>query len=291
MPARSRAGRKRPRPRRPPTSFSRDRHVLYEASVQGVYYDLDFFERVYRHLRGRTFRLLREDFCGTASLAAAWALRRPANLAWGVDLDPAVLAWAKRHRLARLRPEVARRVVLQRADVRDVTRPRVDVVAALNFSYWVFKQRDELLDYFRTVRRSLRPRGLFFTAVFGGTESMGTLIEKRRIAASRAVDGSHVPAFGYQWEHARFNPVDHHLLCHIHFRLWDGTWMRKAFSYDWRLWTPPELREVMAEAGFRSSTVYVEGWNDKENKPDGHYRLKRDFDNQEGWLAYVVGAV
>src|SRR5262245_34724867 len=111
-----------------------DRHVLYEAAVQGVEYDLDFVERVHRGNSGRWPRLLREDFCGTAALAAAWAVRRPENRAWGVDHDARVLAWARAHRLPRL-GEAASRVRLTRGDVRRRRGPLMDAVVALNFSY------------------------------------------------------------------------------------------------------------------------------------------------------------
>src|SRR5690348_15921911 len=72
-----------------------DRHALYEAAVQSVDYDLDHVERLFRRLRGRPARVLREDFCGTAGLACAWVLRDPAHVAYGVDLDPVPLAWAR----------------------------------------------------------------------------------------------------------------------------------------------------------------------------------------------------
>jgi SAM-dependent methyltransferase len=255
-----------------------------------VDYDLDFIERVYRSRRGRRFRDFREDFCATAHLAAQWVLRRPGNRAWGVDLDPRPLEWCRRHRLPVLR-DAARRLTLLRRDVRRVRAPKVDVVAALNFSYWVFKRRAELLEYFRAVRRSLRPGGLLVVNAFGGTEAMGELVERRRIAARNAVDGSPIGPFTYLWEHASFNAIDHHIVCHIHFHFPDGTRMRRAFSYDWRLWGLPEITEAMLEAGFGEAQVYVEGWDDKKNVADGTYRLRRRFTNQEGWLAYVVGRV
>jgi len=268
--------------------LARDPHALYEASVQGVEYDLDFLTRVYRHHHGANFRDFREDFCGTAQLACAWVLRDPRHRAWAVDLDREPFAWTARHRLPLMR-EAADRLTFVHRDVRRVTAPRVDVVAAMNFSYWVFKERDALRDYFRAVHRSLRPGGLFFATLFGGTEAMGTLVEKRRIAASQGPDGGRMPAFGYEWEQARFNPIDHHLLCHIHFVLADGTRMPRAFTYDWRLWTLPEVREVMREAGFPVTDAYVEGWDDAAGRSDGVYRRRTRFENQEGWLAYVVG--
>lgn len=266
----------------------RDPHALYEASVLGVDYDLDFFERVYRRHRGKPFRRLREDFCGTAAMACAWVSRHPSHQAWGVDTDARVLAWAARHHLARMRL-AASRVTLLRRDVRQVVRPAVDVVAAMNFSYWVFHDRDRLRDYFRQVRRSLAQGGILFVNAFGGMEAQGILTERRRIAGSQGPDGLRIPAFSYVWEHASFNPIDHRLLCHIHFKLGDGTKLDRAFTYDWRLWTLPEIQELMHEAGFSGVEVYVEGWDDKKNEADGVYRRKKTFVNQEGWLAYVVG--
>lgn len=265
-----------------------DKYVLYEASVQGAEYDLDFMERVYRRLNNRRFRLFREDFCGTALVASSWVLRRPENRAWGVDLDGPTLEWARAHRLARMR-EHAHRLALIERDVRRVTQPKVDVVAALNYSYWVFHQRRDLLAYFRAVRRSLRPGGLFFLTVFGGSEALGTLIERKRVAASRSVDGEHVPAFIYVWEQERFNVIDHRLLCHIHFRFRNGSMMNQAFTYDWRLWTLPEIREALAEAGFRDALVYIEGWDEAHDRSDDVLRLRKQFPNQEGWLGIVVG--
>jgi len=256
-----------------------DRHVLYEASVQGVDYDLDFLERVYRRHHGRSFRRLREDFCGTAALAAAWVMRRP---------DHAVLRWARARRLPRMR-EAARRLALVHGDVRTVRVPRADLVCALNFSWWVFHERAELLRYLRAVRGGLRPGGMLIVNMFGGTEAMEKSVERRRFPASQSVDGERVPSFRYEWDQTLFNPVDHHLLCSIHFELPDGTRMRHAFRYDWRLWTLPEIRDAMADAGFRASEVYVEGWDDKANQSDEKFRLRRRFENQESWLAYVVG--
>jgi SAM-dependent methyltransferase len=265
-----------------------DLHALYEAAVQGADYDLDFMERAYRRVNGHRFRLFREDFCGTALVAATWVLRRPENRAWGVDLDRKTLEWSRRHRVPRMRG-AARRLELVQADVRRVTAPRVDVIAAYNYSYWVFKQRADLVEYLRAARRSLRPGGLLFLSVFGGSEAQGKLVERKRIAASRSVDGEPVPAFTYVWEQASFNVIDHHLLCHIHFDLRGGRRIQRAFTYDWRMWTLPELRDALAEAGFRNSLVHIEGWDEERDRPDDVLRRRTRFPNQEGWLGVLIG--
>jgi SAM-dependent methyltransferase len=276
---------KRNRHGRPPV---RDKHLLYTAAVQCVDADLDFLQRVYSRKHGQRFVRLKEDFCGTAAMACEFVRRSARHEAWGVDLDSRTLDWSRRRYVPRLGAG-AGRLHLICDDVRAVTRPKVHVIAAQNFSYAVFKTRDELRRYFRQARRSLAPGGMFFLDVLGGSETTGELKERRRIAASRAWDGTRIPPFTYVWEQQRFNPIDHRLLCRIHFKLSDGTALKRAFTYDWRLWTLPELRELMIEAGFGATEVYAEGWDDEADEADGVFRLRTSFENQEGWVAYVVG--
>jgi cyclopropane fatty-acyl-phospholipid synthase-like methyltransferase len=264
------------------------RHYLYSAAVQSAEADLKFFRRVYKRSNGRSFHRLREDFCGTAVLACDWVRRGAKHEAWGVDLDRKTLDWGRKRYLPRL-GERSSRLHLLCEDVRKTTAPKVDLVAALNFSYSVFKTREGLGDYFRQVRRSLDDGGVFVLDAWGGQEAMGEEVDKRKVEAETAFDGTKIPAFTYVWEQARFNPIDHDILCHIHFRLRDGTKLKRAFTYDWRLWTLPELRELLEEAGFESSEVYTEGWDDDEDEADGVFRRRSYFENQEGWVAYVVG--
>jgi SAM-dependent methyltransferase len=267
-----------------PTHARPDRYVLYEAAVQNVEHDLDFFERTYRALRGGAFTRLREDFCGTAALASAWVVRDPRHRAWAVDRDAAPLRWARRHRLPRMRA-AARRLVIEQHDVRRPGSARVDVVAALNFSFWVFREREELAGYLRSVRRSLRKGGLFFAQLFGGARAMGPSLERRHMGASTSVDGAPVPPFTYFWQQASFDPVEHRLRCYIHFRLRGGRELRRAFRYDWRLWTLPEVRELLLESGFTRAEVYVAGGAGGR----AAYRRAKEIKNPASWLAYVVG--
>ena len=232
----------------------RDRHAFYEVAVQGPDWDLDFIDRLFRARNGRDPVTFREDFCSTAALATAWAQRGPRHRAWAVDLDPEPLAWARLHRLPYVR-EVAGRVKLVRADVRVPQSPRVDVACALNFSWWVFHQRKDLVAYLRAARAGLKDGGVLVLNAFGGVRAERPLVERTRKRASNGPDGSVVPAFTYVWQQASFNAVSRRLLAWIHFEPRDGAKLTRAFVYDWRMWTLPELREAVLEAGFRDFEV------------------------------------
>ena len=122
----------------------------------------------------------------------------------------------------------------------------------------------------------------------GGTGVPTTCVEEKEVDEGEGPDGKAIKPFTYVWQHERFNPVTHDILCHIHFDFPDGSRIEKAFTYDWRLWTIPELHEVLAEAGFAGTDLYTHGWG-KDGESDEIYRSRKRFDNEEGWLAYVVG--
>ena len=231
---------------------------------------------------------MREDFCGTASLACRWVGRSRFNTALGVDLHRPTLDWGIRNHVSRM-GKAAKRLSLLCSDVRSVRRPKVDLVVAFNYSYSVFKTRDRLRDYFQVAKESLKPDGIFVIDAYGGTDATMELEEERRVAASRAPDGRKVPSFTYVWEQVRFNPVNHDILCRIHFGFRDGTRLNNAFRYDWRFWTLPELQEIMREAGFRSAEVYIEGWDDDADEANGILRRRRQVEEMAGWIGYVIG--
>ena len=66
-----------------------------------------------------------------------------------------------------------------------------------------------------------------------------------------------------------------------------GGTLRRAFTYKWRLWTIPEIREVLAEAGFREVTVYWEG-TDEDGDGNGVFRPTRKGDDSACWVVYIT---
>ncbi len=253
-----------------------DRHRLYEKSVQDPKAEIDFFDMVFKKHRGRKALSFREDFCGTAYLSTTWVKSHKKRTAVSVDIHKPTLDWAFENHVQPEKKSVQERVTLVNANVLDVKEPKVDVGCALNFSYCVFKQRKELLDYFKVAHASLVDDGLFFCELFGGTEAIVELEERREL-----------PGFTYVWEQAKYNPITNEILCHIHFEFPDGSRMKKAFTYDWRLWTVPEVRECLYEAGFKRVEIWWDPVEDDEK--DDYYRVTEEEENQEGWLVYIVG--
>lgn len=258
------------------TASTSDRHELYELSVQNPEAEVDFIDRIFRKLRGHTPRLIREDFCGTAAASVAFVKRRRANRAIGVDLDASVLAWGRERLNERLDADQRSRLELRRANVLTVRTPPVEAVLAMNFSYYIFKERSKLLSYFRKVRAALAKGGLFLLDAYGGSDSFLEMEEER------SMDG-----FTYVWDQHRYNPITGEAVNHIHFRFPDGTELKRAFTYDWRLWTLPEIRDLLTEAGFRRNTVYWEGAGE-DGRGDGIFRPATRGDACEGWIAYIV---
>ncbi|MDX2114569.1 MAG: class I SAM-dependent methyltransferase [Planctomycetota bacterium] len=255
-----------------------DRHELYQRAVQTVDAEIDFVDDTFKILRGRFPRLLREDFCGTANTSCEFVRRRPGNRAFGVDLDESTLEWGIVHNLGKLKGAARSRVELIRDNVLTVRTPPVDAVLAMNFSYYLFHERATLRRYFSCVRDALTKDGLFFLDAYGGSDAFRVMTEKRPIG--RGVT--------YIWDQAAYDPVSGMQTCRIHFQFKDGSKLRNAFEYEWRLWTLPEIREVLGEAGFARSTVYWEGWNEKTWEGDGDFRPVERGEPDLGWIVYIV---
>jgi len=150
-------------------------------------------------------------------------------------------------------------------------------VLAMNFSYFLFMTREEMLGYFQSVRDCLADDGLFFLDAYGGYDAPKEIIEPRECEG-----------FTYIWEQASFNPISSGMQCYIHFEFPDGSRLDKAFSYYWRLWTIPELREILDQAGFCNTRVYWEGTDPESGEGDGVYSETETGDADPGWICYIV---
>jgi hypothetical protein len=262
------------KPRKTLTAATADKHVLYEASVQDTSADKAFIERVYKKEHGKMPVVLREDFCGTAQLCADWVQSNPPRKAIGIDLHKPTLQWGLKKHIAPLK-EKTQNITLLQQNVLDKT-PSADVTVAFNFSYCVFKTRATLLQYAKGVHRCLNAGGALMMDIHGGTEACEETVETKKLKG-----------FTYVWEQKPVNAILGTGVRHIHFRFPDGTEMRKAFTYDWRIWNLPEVTDILYEAGFKRVDIYWEG-DDGKGGGNGIFRKTSRAENQASWIAYIV---
>ncbi len=255
-----------------------DKHILYEEAVQNPEFDAKFVRRLYKSIRGRKPADLKEDFCGTFSFACEWVKLDSDHRAIGVDLHKPTIKWGVKNNMSKLKDGQKKRIELKEANVLDVTKPQVDIVTAFNFSYFCFKTREQMRDYYRAAYESLRSDGLFIMDCFGGSQSYLEQEERREC------DG-----FVYVWEHASYSPVTSDLKCKIHFEFKDGTEWKNAFVYEWRMWNLVDLTEILYDVGFKEVQIHWEGTDEKTGEGNGVFRKTKKGEACESWIAYIVG--
>jgi hypothetical protein len=264
-----------PRPPPPP----KDRFALYEAAVQVPEHEVSFFERAFKDAHHRPPEVLREDFCGTALVARAWVASGPARRAFAVDHDPAPLAHGRAEAARTLSEDERARLALVESDVRTVVTPPADVAAVQNFSINELGERTQLVEYLAGVHAALAPEAVLVLDVMGGPlRQVDARTETRRLRG-----------FEMEWAQERFDPIAGRGRFTLSFVLDDGTRLDGAFRYDWRLWSIPELRDALAEAGFAESVVYWAGEDTKRGGHQGVYKRRREAPAEPSFVAYVVG--
>jgi hypothetical protein len=259
------------------TAASSDLHELYELSVQDPTNEVVIINQIWKEQRTGTCTSIREDFCGTAAVAMEWVKNNMDHTAVGIDLDQPVLDWAKVRIPERLSAPQQKRLTLINGDVRTTKTEAVDCLLAHNFSYYIFKQRSALVSYFASTITSLKDNGIIILDAYGGSDSFVEMEEDRDL------DG-----FTYTWDQSSYNPITGDVVNYIHFSFPDGTRIENAFTYEWRLWTIPEIKEILLEAGYRDVVVYWEGTDD-DDEGNGVWTATDQGEACQGWIAYIVG--
>lgn len=261
------------------TAASADKYELYQKAVQSADTDVEFLGGTYEAINGRPARHLREDFCGTALICCEWVALHADNTCEGYDLDPEPLDWGKANNLSKVKDGAAERIELFLEDARVEGRKAPDIRVAQNFSYWLFRERAELLNYFKLACESLADDGIFVIDLYGGTEGTVEMLEERKIEGG----------YTYVWDQDQYYPGTAEFLCNIHFHFRDGTKLENAFQYHWRQWGMAELKDLLMEAGFKKVQSYFEG-DDEDDPEEGNGIFEPDDrgENCESWIGYLV---
>jgi len=124
--------------------------------------------------------------------------------------------------------------------------------------------------------RDWRRRECWYST-YGGADAQRTMTETRECEG-----------FDYVWDQDVFDPIQHHVVNYIHFEFEDGSRIHKAFRYDWRLWTIPELRDLLLESGFGKVTTLWEGTDKATNEGNGIYRPATSAPDDPAFVSYLV---
>jgi hypothetical protein len=234
-----------------------DRHDCYELCVQSPRHVAAFL-----HALHPGAIVLREDFCGTGSLAVRWIqeglrigdMRR--SLA--VDMDPDPLA---KGRSAAASLNVTDQIQWRCEDALS-TGPSepADIIFVGNFSIGYIHDRKTLVRYFKACVQRLKlgnhgfGGGVFVCDTYGGATAfqLGGF-ERKHPSRGREI-------IRYQWMHESADPLTGMVENSISFRIeLDGEIIHelpRAFTYRWRLWSLTELKDAMLDAGFVSTEIH-----------------------------------
>ena len=253
-----------------------DKYFYYTQSVQSPKDDVDFFTKVFKKLNKKQPHILREDFCGTFSISLSWVKSHSKNKAIAVDTNPQPLNYGKKQYLSKMPKESQARIKVLNKNVLNPSLPTADIISVSNFSYYIFKERKELMKYFKNVYKQLPKKGLFIIDAVGGSECQEGSVETVKHKN-----------FTYYWEQEDFNPIKNHALFHIHFKRKNEKKRQKVFTYDWRLWSLPELKDVLEEAGFPEVDIYWE-MPTKSGAGSGIFKKASSGEACACWIAHIV---
>lgn len=266
-----------------------DKYRLYEAAVQDANQQVGIAEQVYKENFHSEPQVLKEDFCGTSWISCEWVTRGEHRESFGLDIDVEALEVGEYLHRRHLAPEQRKRVKLMRQNVLQPTAKKADAVAACNFSYFIFQQRGELLDYFHAAYESLKSNGVFLLETAGGPGFVEAPYKEARSIKHSAGKKKGKKWFRYTWHQRSFDPQYRRGLYSIHFELANGKKWKDAFVYDWRIWTIPEVRDVLLEVGFDDVQVY---WEEDDPDEEGYpiYSRREQGDSEfDTWIVYIVG--
>lgn len=252
-----------------------EKHRLYESSVQCHENDIEFIGNEYFKEFGKRPKVLREDFGGTGAMACDWVKVEKDCQAYAIDLDSEPIGYGVKNHYSKLNEEQKTRMNYVEGNVLSDYEFKADITVAFNFSYFIFKERSVLVNYFKKVLEGLSDEGAFFVDLFGGTEACQELVEETE-------HDNH----SYFWDCEKYNPITSEVLYYIHFKTKDGVKHERVFTYDWRMWGLQELKDVLYDAGFSKVKTFWEG-DDDDGTGDGEFEVVDEAENCESWVTYL----
>ena len=258
------------------------KYHLYTCAVQDPKETVKTIDSIFTQNFKKNALSIREDFCGTFLVGCEWIKSSANRKAVGIDLGAEPLKYADNNISNLLDTQERARAILHRQDVRIPTLPRVDVIIAENFSFYVLQKRAELVSYFRTCLSSLEKEGLLILDMIGGREFTAT--PRRDVKPLKKSETKLASNVFYRWTQRSFNPVTNNGQYSIDFKI-KNKWHNEVFQYDWRVWTIPEVKEALVDAGFDEVLIY---WDDEKEKRDSLKAVQKISNQWDTWLCNIV---
>lgn len=261
------------------------RHALYELCVQSTKHLVPFLRAVHQNAP----TTLGEDFAGTAALSHRWVNHVEGGSAVAVDLDGDALRHRGEHE----------RIESVQGDVLACSLP-ADVLFVGNFSIGYLHTRADLVTYLRHALSRLRPGGIFVCDTYGGESAflIGEVHRDHYITGDDLPEAL-IPHLGkrvrYTWEQREADPLTARVTDVCSFRVVDGRGtieheLPDAFVYRWRLWSIPEIREALDEAGYASVEVYDKTAEAIDQDGNAYVRPVEDGSElDDSFIVMVVG--
>lgn len=248
-----------------------DKFDLYTLCVQDPPRMAEFLGAVH----GGAARTLRDDFAGPGAIARAWVAMSPQRRAVAIDLDPVPLK--KLGRGAKVKGLVA--------DVRKA-KAKADIICALNFGVCELHSRRDLMAYLTQARASLQTKGVLVCDLYGGSDRFIRSTSSKNIRIDRS------NTVRYRWVQEGGDETTGRVRNRIDFTVQDGprtTRFPSAFTYDWRLWSIPELSDAMMDAGFASVEIHDRLGGARDAQDNLHVRpLQQGEPLDDPFVVYVV---
>lgn len=255
--------------------MKKDKYQLYIDAVQDPEGLMVFLDHV---VEGKGNKenppFLREDFAGTGINCHYWNKTTPAGSgAVAVDIDPEPLEWGKSKFV---RSKNMNETKFCNIDSLEFEHPS-DVTLCLNSSIFSIHRRSELLKYFKDTYSRLNDDGVFVFEIYGGP-----------MAYMTGKDEIEYDDFTFIWEQRSFNTLTNRSENHISFKLDNGQRLNDVFNYDHRIWTLPELMDILEDTEFADNVeVYLNTEFEHSKEPDS-YAPVTNFHTNGSFEAYIV---
>jgi hypothetical protein len=137
------------------------KYKMYQAAVQDPHQQIRTFKKAFCDNFDYEPLVLKEDFSGTFWISSEWVKLGAHKVASAIDLSKEVLDVGRVLHYDKLSSPQKKRLHIYQQDVSAPGKIKADIVAGCNFSFFIFRERQKLLNYFKGAKASLKKNGIF----------------------------------------------------------------------------------------------------------------------------------